>query len=224
MIIREWEDKPHYRGAREQLVKEIENQGIKDKNVLEAIKTLPRHFFVNISYADRAYENRPLPIDKDQTISQPYTVAFQTELLMPVKGKKVLEIGTGSGYQAAVLAFLGAEVHTIERHKELYEETSELLKHEKLLKYFPEHPKIYCYYGDGYKGIPDEAPFDRIIITAAIKEIPQTLFDQLGENGLLVAPVGDNYQIMTKFTKKNGKIKEETFGTFLFVPMIKGTE
>ena len=224
MIIREWEDKPHYKGAREHLAKEIENQGIKDKNVLEAIKMLPRHFFVNISYADRAYENRPLPIDKNQTISQPYTVAFQTELLMPVKGKKVLEIGTGSGYQAAILAYLGAETHTIERHKELYIETTELLKHEKLLKYFSEYPKIYCHYGDGYKGLPDEAPFDRIIITAAIKKIPQTLFDQLADNGYLVAPIGSDFQIMTRFTKQNGKIKEEHFGTFLFVPMLKGIE
>lgn len=222
MIIREWEDKPHYRGAREHLAKEIENQGIKNQNVLEAIKTLPRHFFVNISYADRAYENRPLPINKEQTISQPYTVAFQTELLMPVKGKKVLEIGTGSGYQAAVLTFLGAEVHTIERHKELYIETSELLKHGTLLRFFPSHPKIYCYYGDGYKGLPDKAPFDRIIITAAIKKIPQTLFDQLSKNGILVAPIGDTHQIMTLYIKQGNEIQKETFGTFLFVPMVKG--
>jgi protein-L-isoaspartate(D-aspartate) O-methyltransferase len=224
MIIREWEDKPHYKGAREQLSKEIEDLGITNQNVLEAIKTLPRHFFVNISYVDRSYDNRPLPIKKEQTISQPYTVAFQTELLMPVKGEKIMEIGTGSGYQAAILAFLGAEVHTIERHKELFEEASELLKHEKLLQYFHHTPHIYCYYGDGYEGLPEKAPFDRIIITAAIKEIPQTLFNQLKEDGILVAPVGDDYQEMTRFTKKKNNLQKETFGKFSFVPMLKGKE
>ena len=225
MIVREWEDKPHFRGLRNYLTDELKKMGITDENVLEVINSLPRHFFINVSYIDYAYENRPLPIPKDQTISQPYTVAFQTQLLMPLKSTKVLEIGTGSGYQAAVLALLGAEVHTIERHKELYKETTELLNHKNFIEFFGGKLNIHTYYGDGYKGLPGQAPFDRIIITAAIQEIPGTLFDQLAENGMLVAPIGNREsQVMTRFKKQNGKIEKETFGNFIFVPMLKGTE
>ena len=225
MIVRELDDYPQFAGARLFLAEELSQQGIKDKNVLEAIKNVPRHFFVEVSYINHAYKNRPLPINADQTISQPYTVAFQSQLLEIKPGNKVLEIGTGSGYQAAILAYMGAHVYTIERQKELYDITSELFSHEKVINFFNKKLYIKTFFGDGYNGIPEEAPFDKIIITAAINKVPQTLFDQLKENGYLVAPVGQygKTQIMTRYIKYGNTIKKEEYGKFSFVPMLKGT-
>ncbi len=225
MIVRELDDYPHFYGARLHLAAELEQQGINDKNVLEAIKNVPRHFFVPVSYLKHSYKNRPLPIDAEQTISQPYTVAFQTQLLKVRQGDKILEIGTGSGYQAAILAYLGAEVYTIERQKSLYTKTSELLAHEKFKAFFDKPLNIKTFFGDGYLGLPGYAPFDKIIITAAINKIPDTLIEQLNEGGYIVAPVGpqDNSQKMTRFTKKGNTLHKEEFGYFVFVPMLKGT-
>ncbi len=225
MIVRELDDYPHFYGARLYLAEELAQQGITDKNVLEAIKNVPRHFFVPVSYLKHSYKNRPLPIDAEQTISQPYTVAFQTQLLAVRQGDKILEIGTGSGYQAAILAYMGAEVYTIERHKSLYSQTSELLANEKFKAFFDKPLDIRTFFGDGYLGLSDYAPFDKIIITAAIQTIPDTLINQLKEGGYLVAPVGpaDQSQKMTRYTKKGNTLHQEEFGYFVFVPMLKGT-
>ncbi len=225
-MIRELEDKPYLQGARNRLVEQLKKEGITDKNVLGTIQNVPRHFFIDISYLSHAYKNRPLPIDCDQTISQPYTVAFQTQLLNITSGLKVLEIGTGSGYQATILGYMGAIVYTIERQQSLHEQTKALFEAPEFTQYFGNQLKIKLLFGDGYKGLPEQAPFDRILITAAIPEIPQTLFNQLSDkNGILVAPEGKgNSQIMKRYTKNNSDIQIETFGMFSFVPMLPGTE
>jgi len=224
MIGRELNDLTHFQGARKLLVEELKSQGITDKKVLEAIENVPRHFFVSISYLNHAYKNRPLPIKAEQTISQPYTVAFQTQLLNVKEGDKILEIGTGSGYQATILAYLGAEVYTIERQKKLFEETNELLNSKNFKSFFKKTLKIKTFFGDGHIGLPKYSPFDKIIITAATKEIPNELILQLNEGGIIVAPVGktNSYQVMTKIIKLKKSIQKEEHGTFVFVPMIKG--
>ena len=206
------------RGKRLQLVQTLKEQGITDKAVLDAIGTVPRHYFINPMYVDHAYDNKPLPIEKNQTISQPYTVAFQTQLLEIKKGEKVLEIGTGSGYQAAVLLHLGAKVYSIERHSELFNRTKQLFSRLGL--------KAHLYYGDGYKGLPVYAPFDKILITAAAPEVPEELLKQLATGGILVVPInkGDS-QVMTTFKKMDAKNFEvKRHGRFSFVPMLKGKE
>ena len=207
-----------HKGLRNQLVETIKSKGISDLNVLNAIGNVPRHLFMDSSFIDHAYQDKAFPISADQTISQPFTVAFQTELLKINKGDKVLEVGTGSGYQAAVLCELGANVYSIERQGELYKKVINFLPS---INYYPK--KII--YGDGYKGLEEEAPFDSIIVTAGAPFVPKALLNQLKIEGRLVIPVGEEVQIMmlyTKISKEKFDIKE--FGQFQFVPLLKEKE
>ena len=207
-----------HKGLRNQLVETIKSKGISDLNVLNAIGNVPRHLFMDSSFIDHAYQDKAFPISADQTISQPFTVAFQTELLKIKKGDKVLEVGTGSGYQAAVLCELGANVYSIERQGELYKKVINFLPS---INYYPK--KII--YGDGYKGLEEEAPFDSIIVTAGAPFVPEALLNQLKIGGRLVIPVGGEVQIMmlyTKISKEKFDIKE--FGQFQFVPLLKEKE
>ncbi len=202
---------------RKRLVEEVRRKGIKDEAILAAIGKIPRHLFLDNAFAEWAYKDIAFSIDADQTISQPYTVAFQTSLLDLKKGDKVLEIGTGSGYQASVLAELGMKVYSIERHEILYKKSTLLLKK---LGYY----NVLTFHGDGYKGLPRYAPFDKILITAAAPEIPQALINQLRPGGHLVVPFGAGpSQKMLRVTKgKDGRLTEESFGDFRFVPLVKG--
>ncbi len=174
-------DTYRHQGKRQQLVKTVKKKGITDKNVLTAIGKIPRHLFMDSSFEDHAYQDKAFPIAADQTISQPYTVAFQTQLLEVKKGEKVLEIGTGSGYQTAVLCELGAKVYSIERQHELYKKTKTFLNK---IGYRPK----YLSFGDGYKGLPEYAPFDKIIVTAGAPEVPKDLLGQLKVGGKMVIP------------------------------------
>jgi protein-L-isoaspartate(D-aspartate) O-methyltransferase len=207
-------DTYRHKGLRKKLVEEIISKGIKDINVLNAIEIIPRHFFMDSSFVEFAYQDKPFPIGSGQTISQPYTVAFQTELLEIKKGDKVLEIGTGSGYQACVLLEMGARVYTIERIRTLYNKTRPILEK---MNYFPK-----MFYGDGYKGLPSFAPFDKILVTAAAPYIPEPLLEQLKIGGILVIPVGaDDTQQMRKITKiEDGKFDTQSCGYFRFVPLL----
>ncbi|WP_422104966.1 protein-L-isoaspartate(D-aspartate) O-methyltransferase [Winogradskyella sp.] len=205
-----------HKGMRQQLVDSIRKHGgIKDEAVLTAINKVPRHLFMDSGFIDHAYVDKAFPIAADQTISQPYTVAFQTELLQVKSGDKVLEIGTGSGYQCAVLIELGAKVYSIERQQELFKKTSKFL------------PKIgyrakKLVFGDGYKGLPEEAPFDGIIVTAGAPFVPKPLLSQLKVGGRLVIPVGEEVQTMTLFIRKGPKAFEKhEFGQFRFVPLLE---
>jgi protein-L-isoaspartate(D-aspartate) O-methyltransferase len=206
------------KGRRRILTENLRQKGITDENVLNAINTVPRHLFVLNGLEDHAYEDKALSIDAGQTISQPYTVAFQTQLLKPQKTDKVLEIGTGSGYQAAVLSQIVSQVFTVERIENLY------LKAKKLLNSL-NYKNIHLYYADGYKGLENFAPFDKIIITASIDKVPDVLLKQLKIGGSLVAPIGNtnSAQTMTKIDRiDNEKFEQQTFGFFSFVPMLKG--
>lgn len=207
-----------YKGLRDILIEEIKKKGIKSEAILEAMRKIPRHLFMAKGFEERAYVDNAFPIDANQTISQPYTVAFQTLLLEVEKRDKILEIGTGSGYQTAVLLELGAKVYTIERHKTLFKSSQILLSK---LGYKP-----YSYYGDGYKGLPTYGPFDKIIITAAPTEIPKELLNQLKIGGFMVAPVGESgSQDMVRIQRTDeNKFKTEKFGKFSFVPMLSGKE
>lgn len=203
-------------GARKGLIEIIKGKGIHDQKVLDAIGKVERHLFLESFLWSRAYEDIALPIYCDQTISQPYTVAFQTQLLEVQKGDKILEIGTGSGYQATILSAMGAKVYSIERHYELYKRTKKLLE-------TIDH-KIFLFYGDGYQGVPQYAPYDKIIITCGALNIPETLMDQLKVGGYMVVPVGEDTQVMKRVTKlDNNEYKIEDFGYFVFVPMVGGT-
>ncbi|MBN8836351.1 MAG: protein-L-isoaspartate(D-aspartate) O-methyltransferase [Sphingobacteriia bacterium] len=215
--MRKFEDTYQHKGLRKQLVQQLREKGITDENVLEAINNLPRHFFLDSAFDKIAYEDRAFPIGEGQTISQPYTVAYQTQLLQIKKGDKVLEIGTGSVYQASVLAQMGAWVYTIERQKKLYE------KHKSFV-FKTKYPNIKFFYGDGFEGLPTYGPFDKIIITAAAPFIPPKLIEQLKINGMMVIPVDEgNAQRMLRITKlPDGTIKEESFEQFSFVPMLAG--
>ncbi len=207
-------DSYRHKGLRKRLAEEIANKGIRDSRVLEAIGKIPRHFFLDTAFEEHAYENKAFPIGSGQTISHPYTVAFQSELLEVEKGHKVLEIGTGSGYQTTVLLELGAKVFSIERQKELFDRTKLILKK---MNY---NAKLY--YGDGYKGIPTWAPYDSIIVTCGAPFIPEDLLGQLKVGGKLVIPVGDGKQIMTLITRvTETEFTKKTFGDFMFVPMLE---
>nr|WP_256499774.1 protein-L-isoaspartate(D-aspartate) O-methyltransferase [Flavobacterium sp. HSC-61S13] len=207
-------DSAKHQGLRNQLVAVLQQKGITDKNVLQAIKSIPRHLFLDSSFEDFAYQDTAFPIGAGQTISQPYTVAFQSQLLELSKDDKVLEIGTGSGYQTAVLYAMGARVFSVERQNELYKKTSQLL------------PKLgvrarHLTFGDGYKGLPNFAPFDSIIVTAGAPFIPQPLMAQLKIGGRLVIPVGEDVQIMTLLIRKSEtQFEKHEFGDFRFVPML----
>lgn len=207
-----------HKGMRKKLVETVKAKGIQDEDVLRAIATVPRHLFAfESAFVERAYEDSAFPIEEGQTISQPYTVAYQTQLLEVKKGDKILEVGTGSGYQACILAELKARVFTIERMKKLYEKTKALIP---ALGY----SNVKCFYGDGYEGLPSFAPFDKILVTAAAPDVPHKLLAQLNKGGMLVVPVGSgDMQVMKRFTKiSNDEIKEEVFDTFRFVPMLPG--
>lgn len=208
-------DLAKHQGLRNQLVEVLMKKGITDKNVLQAIKTIPRHLFLDSSFENFAYQDTAFPIGAGQTISQPYTVAFQSQLLEVKRDDKVLEIGTGSGYQTAVLYSMGARVFSVERQNELYKKTATLL------------PKLgirarHLTFGDGYKGLPNFAPFDSIIVTAGAPFIPQPLMAQLKIGGRLVIPVGEEQQIMTLLIRKNEtQFEKHEFGDFRFVPMLE---
>lgn len=216
--MRPTEDTLHHQLERDKLVKKIRNKGITDERVLGAIANIPRHFFMDEAQQDKAYIDKAFPIGEGQTISQPYTVAYQTQLLHVQPMQKVLEIGTGSGYQAAVLAEMGARLFTIERQKKLFDRNLEF--------YYLQHfENIQFFYGDGYEGLPDQAPFDRILLTAAAPELPPQLIEQLQIDGMMVLPLGNTgeYQRMVRVHKiSKGNIEEEYFDLFSFVPMLKG--
>jgi len=202
-----------------QLIETLRHEGVRDEKVLEAMAKVPRHLFLEKAFEEWAYKNVAFPIGADQTISQPLTVAIQTSLLEVKKGDKILEVGTGSGYQACVLYLLGAKVYTIERHSSLYERTDKLLRELGF-------GAIRTFLGDGYAGLPMFAPFDKILVTAGATLLPETLINQLAVGGHLVIPIGgDDSQTMWRYTKvEEGNIKSETFGKFKFVPFLKGTQ
>ena len=204
-----------HKGLRQKLVEVVKNKGITNEKVLAAIAKIPRHLFMDSSFLDHAYQDKAFPIGADQTISQPYTVAFQTELLQVKPGHKILEIGTGSGYQTAVLCELGAVVYSIERQRELYKKTS------KFLPTLGYRAKKFIF-GDGYIGLKEEAPFNSIIVTAGAPFVPTPLLSQLAVGGRLVIPVGDDVQIMTLFIRKGLKdFEKHEFGEFRFVPLLE---
>jgi protein-L-isoaspartate(D-aspartate) O-methyltransferase len=208
------EDLYRHKGMRKKLVESIRKKGITDERVLEAINTIPRHFFLDSSFLEFAYEDKPFPIGSGQTISQPYTVAFQSELLQVVKGEKILEIGTGSGYQACILEHLGAKVFTIERQKRLFDKTKRFLQ---------EHGyKVKIFYGDGNLGLATFGPFDKILITAAAPDLHNNLISQLKTGGIIVVPLGSGeVQTMMRYTKlPDGRLEAESFGAFRFVPLL----
>jgi len=215
--MRKYEDTYRHKGLRKKLVTLLREKGITDERVLEAIDTIPRHYFLDSAFDEVAYEDRAFPIAQKQTISQPYTVAYQSQLLEVKPFEKVLEIGTGSAYQACVLAELGAQVCTIERQKQLFDSN-------KQFAWLKKYPNIKLFYGDGYEGLPTYAPFDKVIITAAAPFIPQKLIAQLKTGGKMVVPVGEgNVQRMLRLTKKaDGTTEQEAFDNFSFVPMLEG--
>jgi len=210
------DDSIRHKGLRRKLVEVIAAKGITDSSVLDAMLKVPRHFFMDSGFLSFAYKDQAFPIGSGQTISQPFTVAFQTQLLQVRPMQKVLEVGTGSGYQAAILMEMGARLYTIERHKDLFLSAKALLE---AMGYRPS-----CHYGDGYQGLPAYSPFDRILVTAGTSEVPQALVEQLAPGGRLVIPVGDlSSQTMMLIEKMHdGTIKESTHGNFIFVPLLKG--
>ncbi len=212
-------DKAKHQGSRKRLISELKEMGIESMQVLSAMLKVPRHFFFDSSFESHAYQNKAFPIGTDQTISHPYTVAFQTEVLAIKKGDKVLEIGTGSGYQTAVLFQLGAEIYSIERQHQLFDKTKQLLATMKV--------KAFLHYGDGYDGLPEKGPFDKIIVTAGAPNIPEKLFQQLSIGGMMIVPIGTGSQVMTLIIKTATttykKVEFDNFNetNFRFVPMLK---
>lgn len=203
-----------HQGRRNHLAELLREKGIEDQRVLDAIRKVPRHLFLDSGFEEHAYQNKAFPIGADQTISHPYTVAFQSQLLDINPGDKILEIGTGSGYQTAVLLEMGARVYTVERQKELFDVTKVLLRK---LNYTPKS----ITFGDGYKGMPSFAPFDKIIVTAGAPYVPEALLEQLKIHGTLIIPVGVVEQEMTSIFRVNEKEFEKLeFGSFKFVPML----
>jgi len=215
--MRNFEDTYRHKGLRKKLIDSLRDKGITDDNVLNAMMNIPRHFFLDTALEHIAYQDRAFPIGEGQTISQPYTVAFQTQLLEITPFQKVLEIGTGSAYQAMVLGEMGATVFTIERQKKLFDLNKSFILRNK-------YHSIKFFYGDGFEGLPTFAPFDKVIITAAAPFIPPKLIEQLKPGGKMVIPVDDNgSQKMMRITKNaDGTLDEETFSDFSFVPMLKG--
>jgi len=217
------EDTYRHKGLRKKLVDTVKSKGITDERVLNALSKVPRHYFLDSAFDELAYEDRAFPIGEGQTISQPYTVAYQSQLLELRPFLKILEIGTGSAYQAVLLAEMGAQVYTIERQKKLFDLN-------KTFDFLKKYRSIKLFYGDGYEGLPTYAPFDRVLITAAAPEIPQKLIDQLKPGGMMVIPVGmGDVQRMMRITKlsagssgENDVLREEVFDNFSFVPMLGG--
>jgi len=215
--MRKYEDTYRHKGLRKKLIEGIRTKGISDESVLEAMNNIPRHFFLDSALDEIAYEDRAFPISEGQTISQPYTVAYQTQLLQVKPHEKILEIGTGSMYQATVLAEMGTKVFTIERQKKLFEKTKQFIFRSK-------YPNLKFFYGDGYEGLPTYAPFDKVLITAAAPFIPPKLIDQLKVGGKMVIPLDEGqFQRMLRITKNaDGTVEEEAFHNFSFVPMLSG--
>ena len=215
--MRNYEDSYRHKGLRKKLVDTLRQKGISDENVLSAIYNIPRHFFLDSIFDEIAYEDRAFPISEGQTISQPYTVAYQTQLLQVKPFEKIMEIGTGSAYQSSVLAEMSATIYTIERQKKLFDLTKTFCLHHK-------YPSIKFFYGDGFEGLPTFAPFDKVIITAAAPLIPPKLMEQLKTGGKMVVPVNAGaFQQMLRITKKeDGSFTEEVFDNFSFVPMLIG--
>jgi protein-L-isoaspartate(D-aspartate) O-methyltransferase len=211
------QDNHRHQGLRKKLIEELRKMGIQDERILDAFFAIPRHFFLDLAFLEKAYSNIAFQIGAGQTISHPYTVAFQTQLLHLEKGEKILEIGTGSGFQTCILCQMGARVFTVERQKELFIKSKEIIKH------FGFHPKQF--YGDGYKGLDGYQPFDKIIITCGAPEIPEELVNQLKIGGEMIIPVGEGEsQLMKRITKKSkNEIIVEDFGIFRFVPMLENT-
>jgi protein-L-isoaspartate(D-aspartate) O-methyltransferase len=216
-MIRRYEDSYKQKGLRRQLVDSIRQKGITDENVLTAINNIPRHYFLDTAFEGIAYEDRAFPIGEGQTISQPYTVAYQSQLLELKPYEKVLEIGTGSAYQACVLAEMKVNVFTIERQRKLFELV-------KLFQFKSKYPMLRCFYGDGYEGLPTYAPFDKVLVTAAAPQIPEKLLQQLKIGGKMVIPVGgQEVQRMLRITKvSETEFDQEMFDNFSFVPMLAG--
>jgi len=216
ILDKKMRDSYKYKGLRARLVEVLRQKGINQEPVLNAMLKIPRHLFMAAGFEERAYQDNAFPIAAGQTISQPYTVAFQTSLLNIKPGDKVLEIGTGSGYQAAVIAELGAKLYTLERQKELFKSAQVILKE---LGYFP-----YCYFKDGYEGLPTYGPFDKILVTAGAPEMPASLANQLKIGGILVAPIGPtDVQEMIKLTRlSETEFESKNYGAFSFVPMLTG--
>lgn len=215
--MRKYEDTYRHKGLRKKLIDHLRQKGITDENVLTAMNNIPRHFFLDSAFDEIAYEDRAFPISEGQTISQPYTVAYQSQLLQVKPFDKILEIGTGSIYQATVLAEMGAQVFTIERQKVLFDKSKNFVLKNK-------YPNIKFFYGDGFEGLPTFAPFDKVIITAAAPFIPPKLVQQMKVGGKMVIPVDEGeHQRMLRLTKlEDGNTKEEAFDNFSFVPMLTG--
>ncbi len=215
--MRKYEDTYRHKGLRKKLVAILIEKGITDNNVLDAVNNIPRHFFLDSAFDEIAYEDRAFPISEGQTISQPYTVAYQTQLLQVKTGEKILEIGTGSIYQASVLAEMGTKVFTIERQKNLFEKTKQFIFKTK-------YPNLKFFYGDGFEGLPTYAPFDKVLITAAAPFVPPKLIEQLKTGGKMIIPVDEgSLQRMLRLTKNaDGSYEEEVFQNFSFVPMLSG--
>lgn len=215
--MRSTKDEFVHKGMRKQLVEAIRNKGITDEKVLTAIMNVPRHFFLDSAFEKQAYEDRAFPIGEEQTISQPYTVAYQTQLLQVKPFEKILEVGTGSAYQASVLAELKAKVYSIERQKKLFEANKQFL-------FLKKYPTLNMFYGDGFEGLPTYGPFDKILITAAAPYIPEKLLDQLKPGGCMVLPLDEgDRQRMQRITKEmDGRFTHEKFDEFSFVPMLVG--
>jgi protein-L-isoaspartate(D-aspartate) O-methyltransferase len=215
--MRKYEDTYRHKGLRNKLMDLLRKKGITDERLLTAMAAIPRHFFLDSAFDEVAYEDRAFPIAQKQTISQPYTVAYQSQLLELKSFEKVLEIGTGSAYQAAVLAEMGAQVFTIERQKQLFDNN-------RLFPFLKKYPNIKFFYGDGFEGLPTYAPFDKAIVTAAAPFIPEKIVAQLKPGGKLVIPVGEgDVQQMLRLTKnEEGTYTQEIFDNFSFVPMLGG--
>lgn len=208
-------DSYRHKGLRKQLIEELRSKGINDERILEAFDAVPRHYFLDPVFIEQAYSNMAFQIGAGQTISHPYTVAFQTQLLELKKGEKVLEIGTGSGFQTAILCQMGAKVFSIERHKTLH------LKAKAMLQKLNFNPRLT--FGDGYKGMPAFQPYSKILVTCGAPDVPQALIDQLEDGGYLVIPIGEGeHQVMKRIKKEeDGSLSSETFGVFRFVPMLE---